>query len=735
MFLEKWLTRLARRRTGQRALARRRFAVTAATMTFVAAGCTSADAWRLFNNNRTTGEVALDAPARIPYAPPVTTVVPDDPSPVLTRAPFTVRNIEQVQYREISLDESVRYALANSKVMRELGTAILTAPESVPTRYITASQYTEPQFGPEAALAAFDAEFATRAFFENNDRVFNNRFQGGGTFEYQQDLNVYEAEVRKRAATGTAFALRNTTQYDANNAPANLFDSAWWNILEGEVRHPLLQGGGLEFNRIAGPDAVPGVYRGVVVARVNNEISQADFEIGLRDFVSDVSNAYWELYYAYRLLDARKKARDEAYGVLEKFEARANEGGVGTDRVALAREQYFRFQREVEEALSGRPLPGTQTDPGGSALRGTGGVLVAERRLRLLLGWPINDDCLLRPSTEPILADVQFDWPSAVSEATMRRSELRRQKLVVKRRELELTAAQNFLSPRLDALAQYRFRGFGDDLAGSGSPRFNNALDTFSTGDFQEWQLGVEFSMPIGFRRGHAAVQHAELLVARERTVLHEQERRVVHDLSDAIAEKDRAYLASMTSLEQLTASDTLLRSLQQEEAQGRGVGGEGAVNLDRLLDAQRRVAEAEAEYYLNRTAYEVALKNVAYEKGSLLDYQNVYVSGGEESRDAQTNVVPAPTWSWTGRRPAHASTAARLRRRLRSQTCHRNSRRSRSDRRPLRPGRRPAGRRFPTEFRTGRDGSEWTPAGHTAGRVRRDVRVRRRLSDLALTS
>jgi outer membrane protein TolC len=646
MFLDQWLTRLRRNRVERRACARRHFAVTAATLTLAAAGCTSADYWRLFNNNKTTGEVALEEPVRVPYAPPVTAVVPDDPTPVLTRAPLTVRNLDQVQYREITLDESVRYALANSKIMRELGTTILRSPEAVETRFLTASQYTDPQFGPEAALAAFDAQFATRAFFENNDRVFNNRFQGGGTFEYQQDLNVYETEISKRAATGTAFALRNTTQYDSNNAPANLFDSAWWNILEGEVRHPLLQGGGLEFNRIAGPDAIPGVYRGVVVARVNNEISQTDFEIGLRDFVSDVSNAYWELYYAYRILDARKKARDEAYEVLQRFEARANEGGVGTDRVALAREQYYRFQREVEEALSGRPLPGTQTDPGGGALRGIGGVLVAERRLRLLMGWPITDECLLRPSTEPIMADVQYDWPSTVSEATMRRTELRRQKLLVKRRELELTAAKNFLSPRLDALAQYRFRGFGDDLTGPGGPRFNNALDTFSSGDFQEWQLGVEFSMPIGFRRGHAAVQNAELLVARERAVLQEQERRVVHDLSNAIAEKDRAYLAAITTLERLKAADTLLRSLQQEEAQGRGGAGEGAVNLDRLLDAQRRVAEAEAEYYLNRTAYEVALKNVAFEKGSLLDYHDVYVTGSDESRTIQasaTSVPPGP--------------------------------------------------------------------------------------------
>ena len=636
-----WLKILGTRRP--HAGSRLRGAVGAATAAVLVAGCTSADAWRLFNDNKTSGEAQIEPAARVPYAPPVTAVVPDDPTPVMTPPPVTVRQLDQVEYREVALEEAVHYALANSKVMRDLGTTLLRSPETVETRFGTASQFTDPQFGAEAALAAFDAEFATRAFFENNDRVFNNRFQGGGTFEYQQDLNVYEAEVRKRAATGTLFAVRNRTEYDANNAPANLFDSAWWNILEGEVRHPLLQGGGLEFNRIAGPDAIPGVYRGVVIARVNNEISQTDFEIGLRDFVSDVSNAYWELYYAYRVLDARKSARDEAEEVLRKYEARAQEGGVGTDRVALAREQYYRFQREVEEALSGRPLPGTQTDPGGGALRGTGGVLVSERRLRLLMGWPINDQCLLRPASEPQMADVQFDWSSIVGEATMRRTELRRQKLLVKRRELELTAAKNFLSPRLDALAQYRFRGFGDDFTGSGGPRFDNALDTLSSGDFQEWQVGLEFSVPLGFRRGHAAVQNAELYVARERAVLHEQERRVVHDLSNAIAEKDRAYLAAITSLERLKAADTLLRSLQQEEAQGRGGEGEGAVNLDRLLDAQRRVAEAETEYYLSLTAYEIALKNIAFEKGSLLDYHDIFVAGSEESRSAQqAGSVPA---------------------------------------------------------------------------------------------
>lgn len=620
----------------------RRFVVPLAFAAAFAGGCSSFEGHRFWTKDQRVASDEVPAVARVSYAPPVNDVVPDDPIPEAALPPLTVRDLDTVEYHDIRLEESIRFALQNSKVMRSLGAAVLRNPEAVRTRYLTASQYTDPRFGPEAALAAFDAEFATRAFFENNDRVINNRFFGGGTTEFQQDLNVYQTEVRKRAATGTLFALRNNTQYDANNAPANVFPNAWDTNVEAEVRQPLLQGAGTEFNRIAGPDAIPGVYNGVVIARMNNEISQADFEIALRDFVSDVSNAYWELYFAYRDLDARKKARDEAYDVWQRYQARFDSdgetgAGTATDRVALAREQYFRFQREVEEALSGRPVPATQSEPGGGALRGNGGVLVAERRLRLLMGWSINDRRLLRPASDPQEAEILYDWQSIVGEAMSRRTELRRQRLLVKRRDKELVASKNFLSPRLDAIAEYRFRGFGDDLLGyDDDARFANAVGNLTEGDYQEWQVGVEFSVPLGRRKGHAAVQNAELLLARERGVLHEQERQVVHDLSNAVAEKDRAYQAVVTNLDRLTAANVLLESLQVLDRESAGGSDAISINLDRLLDAQRRVAESESEFYRSLAAYEVAIKNVNYEKGSLFDYHDILVAGSESSRASQ---------------------------------------------------------------------------------------------------
>ena len=40
------------------------------------------------------------------------------------------------------------------------------------------------------------------------------------------------------------------------------------------------------------------------------DIALVDFEIGVRNLVSDVENAYWELYFAYRDLDAKIAGRN-----------------------------------------------------------------------------------------------------------------------------------------------------------------------------------------------------------------------------------------------------------------------------------------------------------------------------------------------------------------------------------------------------------------------------------------
>jgi hypothetical protein len=50
---------------------------------------------------------------------------------------------------------------------------------------------------------------------------------------------------------------------------------------------------------------------------------------------------------------------------------------------------------------------------------------------------------------------------------------------------------------------------------------------------------------------------------------------------------------------------------------------------LDLLLDAQRRLADAETTYYRGLLEYSLAIKNVHLQKGSLLDYNEIYLSEG----------------------------------------------------------------------------------------------------------
>lgn len=549
--------------------------------------------------------------------------------------PRSIRDNETVQYRDLTLQEAIELALMHSRVMIDLGGTVIRAPDSLPTAYSPAIVETDPQFGVEGALSAFDADFATSLFFEKNDRRYNNRMLGNAGF-YTQDYDIFKAEISKRAVTGSQFAVRNITDFDNNNSLGNQFRHGAWDVLmEAEVKHPLLRGGGVEFNRIAGPGGSPGVYNGVLIARIRTDRNLAEFQMGVRDLLSNVENAYWDLYFAYRDLDTKVRARDLALETWRRVHAlyRTGRRGGEAEKEAQAREQYFRFEEEVQNALAGRPLEQTQTNNGSrpGTFRGLPGVYVNERRLRLLVGLPPNEDHLLRPADEPPVAWVGFDWPVIAGEAIVQREELRRERWEIKRRELELIASKNFLLPSLDVFGRYRWRGFGEQLLSSdreGLTPFDNAFADLTGGKFQEWQAGVELSFPIGFREGHAAVRNAQLQLAHAKSILREQERQVVHDLSTAVSELDRAYTVIQTEINRVIAAKQQLDALQ------------AAYDSDKaefyvVLDAQRRLAEAESRYYQARVEYGIALRNVHFEKGALLEYCGVGLSEGPSPHKA----------------------------------------------------------------------------------------------------
>ena len=559
----------------------------------------------------------------------------------LARAPLTLENANFDEAWDLTLKDAVQYALTNSKVIRQLGgtfvgrgdptapntgvtpSFLLDNPQGAVTIYRPALQETaSPSIvrsslaagsGVEAALSEFDVQLSSQVFWEKNDRPQN--FTGaipGFPPVLQQDTGSFQATLSKAAATGTVFSASNSTSYD-QNSPLGLrqFDSAWTTNFEFAVTQPFMQGAGTQYNRIAGPDnPFSGIgstaIDGVMLARIDTDISVADFEKSVRDFVADVELAYWELYFGFRNLEARKVGLESALATWQRIYSLYRSGLQGGDAAdeAQAREQYFLFRSQAEQAKSD--------------------LFTAESRLRYIMGLSISDGRLIRPADEPSSAKVSFDWNDVLGEALARSIELRRQKWHVKKRELEHIAAKNHLLPRFDGVALYRFHGYGDHLAGSTATGLapQSALQTLTDGGFQEWELGLRFSMTLGFRAELAAVRHTELMLARDKAVLREQELELSHQLADAIRNLDANYITAQTNFNRRVAA---AKQVDAIEAKFKA----GTATLDLLLQAQRRRADSEAAYFRSLVDYNEAIAELHLRKGSLLEYNGVFLAEG----------------------------------------------------------------------------------------------------------
>jgi len=536
------------------------------------------------------------------------------------KQPFSLVNSDpkNMEIWDLTLEEAMRLALANNKVMRSIGGQIqgppdylLRNPELIPTIYDPALAESNPRTGPEAALAAFDAQFSTSMMWQKIDTPQNIDPSYALLFPMvaQDDLGTFQAKLSKVTATGGQFALTHNVLYDLSNKPSRAYDADWNVNLVAEMRQPLLQGAGVQFNRIAGPGATPGAYNGVMLARINTDIALADFEIGVRGLVSDVETAYWELYFQYRSLDAVIAGRDSALSTWRKIYTLYRIGGKGgeAEKEAQAREQYYLFRSTAEQSLNN--------------------LYAAEAKLRYMLGLAATDGRLIRPKDEPTTAKVVFDWFGVLNEGLVRNVALREQKWIVKRRELELIAAKNFLLPKLDVVAQYKWLGLGNRIDGAGVLDLNtyadaNAYRTMTSGEYQEWQGGLQFSMPIGFRREMAGVRNAQLALARERVKLQEAELELSHQLAHAIRELEANHVLSQTNFNRRIAA--------QREVEAVAAAYEtDTVTLDVLLKAQQNLAQAESDYYRMLVDYNKAISTVHYRKGSLLEYNGIYLAEG----------------------------------------------------------------------------------------------------------
>ena len=566
----------------------------------------------------------------------VTTVLSSD-------VPRTIGDRRKDEVWDMSLTEALHTALTNSKVIRsrvnragQFGTlgfrsTALTNPGNVPSIYDPAIQETGVLFGGrgvEAALADFDAQFATSVIWGRDAAYQNNAFLSGfgSGFDANRSASVltqetarFQSGISKQFATGGTVNVFHNWDYNGNNMPgtSQLFQSAYSGSTGIGFRQPLLAGGGVEYTRIAGPSnpnfgAITGVTQGVLIARINNDITLADFEISVRNLLKDTEDVYWNLYLAYRTYDVAVIARNSALRSWREAQARLEIGGVQGFRPAdeaQARDRFFETRAQVEAALNA--------------------IYIQEAELRRLMALPPNDGRIIRPVEEPTTAELVPDWHASLTEAMMFRTELRRQKWNIKSLELQLVAANNLTRPRLDVVSQYRVNGFGDQLLSRGDndaagtiQGLDSAYETLLQGDQTGWNLGFEFTVPIGFRQAKAQVRNIELRLAKSREVLAAQELDVTHEVADALQAVRFQYQNAETNFNRRVAAARRVELFEQELQAG-------TVTLDEVLRAQASLATAESAYFESLVNYNQSLSYLHLVKGTLLERDNVQLEEG----------------------------------------------------------------------------------------------------------
>lgn len=586
------------------------------------------------------------------------------PEATMAQRPRTVLDRSKDEIWEISLGEAIQLAIQNNRIIRSrtVGSGpstILTAGENAPSTYDSAIQETNVLFGArgvEAALSAFDAQFTGAMVWGRNASPQNNSIFGGGVGGggvLTTETGNFNSQLSKQFGYGGAFTVGHSVNYLGNNIPAGqLFRSAYTGNVSAQYTHPLLAGAGADFTRVAGPtslsslsaqsgsgfaatsgggggggffNSITGVSQGVVIARINQDITLAEFEASVITMLKDVEDLYWELYLRYREYDTSVTNRNsalqswrEAHRILEA----GGKPGFKPSDEAQARDFYFQSRSLAETALSN--------------------VYSAELSLRRILGLSVNDGRRMRPSDEPTTAAFHPSWETSLTEALTQRVELRKQKWRIKSYELQLQAAESLTRPTLNFVSNYQINGLGDDLLGSDNTPgpYNNLYGSITGGQFTGWNLGFQFAMPLGFRFAQAQVRNIELRLAKARDQLQAQEVDISHEIAQDFQMLAMQYTTAQTNFNRYRAAQQRVQLFRAEvEA--------GTKTFDVLLRALASQAEAEVAYFRSLIEYNKAITALHSHKGTLLPHDQVWLGESDWNPEAYRDAV-RHAWSRT---------------------------------------------------------------------------------------
>ena len=404
--------------------------------------------------------------------------------------------------RPLSLSDVINISLTNSEVVRVLGGVSASSTGRTVYDVAITNATIDQQRG------AFDPTLRLNNTWGHTDTpsaIFDALNPGQSLLRgTTNDSQALDFGLSKRMVTGGVIdfsVLSTESRIQPGALPLNPSTRSSAAV---SLTQPLLQGAGTRVNKVP-----------IVLARINTERSFFQYKDSIQTHVQSVIAGYWALVQARTDLWARQRQVEQLNFANERAQARLEIGDANRGEAAQTQLAYENFRASLITAEAN--------------------VLQREAALRNVMGIPPYEEERMIPVSSLIDEKVEIDWDGILNLAESQRPDIIELKLILEADQENLLLRKNQALPTLNGVALYRWNGLEGTM-----PNGNNLQS--GGGQFDDWNFGVNFSVPLGLRTGRALLRQQQLLIQRDRANLDQGFHAAVHTLAQNIRNLDQFF-------------------------------------------------------------------------------------------------------------------------------------------------------------------------------------------------
>jgi len=388
------------------------------------------------------------------------------------------------------------------------------------------------------AEGAFDAFVFSTFSYEFSSEPLSSQLQGADTFYFKRENTLFDVGLGKQVKTGGQLELKLDMNRYESNSSFLIINPYYGTRLNLRFSQPLLKNAGTAFQTAP-----------IRIAENLHIISEDRWQEFITDILVTVSQAYWDLVFAYENLEVRKKSLALAKDLLRDNETQVRLGTMAP--IDLLQSQTGVALRE-EEVIGAEAVLESAED-------------ILKELLQLDQAPTYSSTQIIPtdiPSMPPLRENASLE--DAITLAFKNRPEYRAALKELQTKNLQIKVAENQLLPTLDVIADVGLNG----LAGTAiptttfsaveglspleqllilvglidPPAFTSPLDGKWAESFEElfkpdshqWSVGLRFEYPLGNNAAKADYRQARMDGHRALWALRGLEQKVVLEVKEA---------------------------------------------------------------------------------------------------------------------------------------------------------------------------------------------------------